>query len=69
MTIWVKRPLTSLCVCQNLRRLCGAFSFVTLLDLGRIPGAGMAIFFKATLAIKKANEHGLSNAMEARLYL
>ena len=29
----------------------------------------MVSFFKAALATKKTNEHGLSNAMEARLYL
>ena len=29
----------------------------------------IANFFKAALAVKKTNEHGLSNAMEARLYL
>ena len=26
-------------------------------------------FFKAAFAVRKTNEHGLSNAMEARLYL
>ena len=26
-------------------------------------------FFKAALKVRKTNEHGLSNAMEARLYL
>ena len=26
-------------------------------------------FIKAAFAVRKANEHGLSNAMEARLYL
>ena len=26
-------------------------------------------FFKAALSVRKTNEHGLSNAMEARLYL
>ena len=29
----------------------------------------MVSFFKAALATRKNNEHGLSNAMEARLYL
>ena len=29
----------------------------------------MVTFFKAAMATRKANEHGLSNAMEARLYL
>ena len=29
----------------------------------------MVCFFKAALATRKANAHGLSNAMEARLYL
>ena len=29
----------------------------------------MISFFKAALATRKPNEHGLSNAMEARLYL
>lgn len=29
----------------------------------------MVSFFKAALATRKANEHDLSNAMEARLYL
>ena len=29
----------------------------------------MISFFKAALATRKTNEHGLSNAMEARLYL
>ena len=29
----------------------------------------MISFIKAAMATKKANEHGLSNAMEARLYL
>lgn len=29
----------------------------------------MVSFFKAVLATRKTNEHGLSNAMEARLYL
>ena len=29
----------------------------------------MVGFFKAALATRKNNEHGLSNAMEARLYL
>ena len=29
----------------------------------------MVGFFKATLATRKTNEYGLSNAMEARLYL
>ena len=26
-------------------------------------------FFKAAMAVRKTNAHGLSNAMEARLYL
>ena len=26
-------------------------------------------FFKSALAVRKTNEHGLSNEMEARLYL
>jgi len=29
----------------------------------------MVSFFKTVLATRKANAHGLSNAMEARLYL
>ena len=29
----------------------------------------MVSFFKAALATRKTNEHGLSDAMEARLYL
>ena len=29
----------------------------------------MVSFFKAAFAVKKTNEHSLSNAMEARLYL
>ena len=29
----------------------------------------MISFFKAAFAVRKTNEHGLSNAMQARLYL
>ena len=49
-----------------------SFRDVTRYDYTAVkPGlfSRIARFFKAVLAVKESNEHGLSDAMEARLYL
>ena len=46
------------------------YSFIAI-DPGKVGAffARLIGFFKGTLTVRKANEHGLSDAMEARLYL